>query len=75
MELEDVVEDAGIVILGLGWSEVGVVGVEDELDMERLALSVVGDERLGFGVDELPVSDGSMTENTVRQHHSGKNEK
>lgn len=69
MELGDVVEDAAMVILSLGWSEVGVVGVEDELDVERPALSMVVGDRLGFGVGELPVSDGSMAKSRVRQHH------
>lgn len=59
-EEEGVAGAVGMVSLGLGRSEVGVVVVADELDEEGPALRVAGDNGLGFGVDELPVSDGSM---------------
>lgn len=55
----------GMVSLGLGRSEVGVALVAGELDEEEEgpALRVAGDNGLGFGVDELPVSEGSMAGN------------
>lgn len=59
-EDEGVVGGVGMVSLGLGRSEVGFVVVEDELEEDSPGLRVEGAEGLGFGVAELPVSDGSM---------------
>lgn len=69
-EDEGVVGGVGMVSLGLERSEVGAVGVEDELEEERPGLRVAGGEGLGFGVAGLPVSDGSMAENDIRQQIS-----
>lgn len=59
-EDEGVVGRVGIVSLGLWWSEVGAVVVEDELEEEGPGRWVEGDKGLGFWVAGLPVSDGSM---------------
>lgn len=68
MELEEgVAEDVGMMSLGSSWSEAGGVVVEDRFDKEGRAPRVVGGEGLGFGVHVLPVSDGSIAENKVRQ--------
>lgn len=57
---EGVVGGIGMVILGLGWSEVCVVEVEGKLEDEGPGLRVEGEEGLGFAVAGLPVRDGSM---------------
>lgn len=66
-EDEGVVGGVGMVSLGLEWSEVGAVVVEDEPVEERPGLRVAGEEGLGFGE---PVSDGSMAEKDIRQQIS-----
>ncbi|KAG7230339.1 hypothetical protein INR49_024443 [Caranx melampygus] len=58
-EEEGVAGAVGMVSLGLGLSEAGVVVVADELDEEGPALRVAGDNGLGFGVDELPEKSAS----------------
>lgn len=67
--LEDMgaVEGVGMVSLGLAWSEVDAGVVEDGLGKERPALRLVGDGGLGFTLDELPVSEGSIAENSKIQ--------
>lgn len=57
---EGVVGGVGMVILGLVWSEVCVVAVEDKLEDEEPGLRVEGEEGLGFAVAGLLVRDGSM---------------
>lgn len=58
MEGDDEGVAGGVGIVSLGRFEVDVVAVTEELREEGPGLSVVGDEELGFGVDEFPV--GSM---------------
>lgn len=74
-EGEGVAGGVGMVSLGFGRSEVDAVVVADGLGEERPALRVVGDEEMGFGADALPVSDGSMAENGIRQPVGKKNKK
>lgn len=71
-EDEGVVGGVGMVSLGLGRSEVSVVVVVDELEVERLGLRVKGDEGFGFGAAALPLGDGSMAENHTREQISEK---
>lgn len=72
-EDEGVVGGVGMVSLGLGQFEFGASGEEeedDELDKEGSGLRVEGVEGLGFGVAELPVSDGSIAEKHIGQQIS-----
>lgn len=74
-EDEGVVGGVGMVSLGLGQFEFGASGEEeedDELDKEGPGLRVEGVEGLGFGVAELPVSDGSIAEKHIGQQISEK---
>lgn len=64
---EGVVGGVGTVILGLVWSEVCVVAVEDKLEDEGPGLRVEGEEGLGFAVAGLTVRDVSMAEKCTRQ--------
>ena len=59
---EGVAGGIGMVSLGVGRLEAGVAVAAEELDEERPALRVAGDEGMSFGDEELPVSDGSMAE-------------
>lgn len=63
-DADDAVLGIGMVSLGLGRSDVGGIAVEDELEEDRSALRVEGDEGLSFGAAALPVSDGSMASAT-----------
>lgn len=74
-EDEGVVGGVGMVSLGLGQFEFGASGEEeedDELDKEGSGLRAEGVEGLGFGVAELPVSDGSIAEKHIGRQISEK---
>lgn len=73
-EGEGVVEGVGMVSLGLGRSECGASGKEedDELDKEGSGVRAEEDEGLGFGVAGLPISDGSIAEKHIGQQISKK---
>lgn len=76
-EDEGVVGGVGMVSLGLGRSEFGASGKEedDELDKEGSGVRVEEDEGLGFGVAGLPISDGSIAEKHIGKQISKKKKK